>query len=100
MGEFMETSKKDNIWKCLAETWQDRFYALEEAYTELEDELSEMKKIKEGTYQKILNDNYHVNLKFDQLIYEKTWVHISFDPRMRGNILTLKGKGKYAKGIV
>jgi putative chitinase len=40
------------------------------------------------------------NLKFDQLIYEKTWVHISFDPRMRGNILTLKGKGKYAKGIV
>lgn len=40
------------------------------------------------------------NLKFDQLIYEKTWVHISFDPRMRGNILTLKGKGKYIKGIV
>jgi len=39
-------------------------------------------------------------LKFDQLIYEKTWVHISFDPRMRGNILTLKGKGKYVKGIV
>lgn len=40
------------------------------------------------------------NLKFDQLIYEKTWVHISFDPRMRGNILTLKGKGKYVKGII
>lgn len=40
------------------------------------------------------------NLKFDQLIYEKTWVHISFDPRMRGNILTLIGKGKYVKGIV
>lgn len=40
------------------------------------------------------------SLKFDQLIYEKTWVHISFDPRMRGNILTLKGKGKYVKGIV
>jgi hypothetical protein len=40
------------------------------------------------------------NLKFDQLIYEKTWVHISFDPRMRGDILTLKGKGKYVKGIV
>ena len=40
------------------------------------------------------------SLKFDQLIYEKTWVHISFDPRMRGNILTLKGKGKYTKGIV
>jgi zinc D-Ala-D-Ala carboxypeptidase len=40
------------------------------------------------------------SLKFDQLIYEKTWVHISFDPRMRGNILTLKGKGKYVKGVV
>jgi hypothetical protein len=40
------------------------------------------------------------NLKFDQLIYEKTWFHISFDPRMRGDILTLKGKGKYVKGIV
>lgn len=40
------------------------------------------------------------DLKFDQLIYEKTWVHISFDPRMRRNILTLKGKGKYVKGIV
>jgi hypothetical protein len=40
------------------------------------------------------------SLKFDQLIYEKTWVHISFDPRMRGNILTLKSKGKYVKGIV
>ena len=40
------------------------------------------------------------NLKFDKLIYEKTWVHISFDPHMRGEILTLKGKGKYVKGIV
>ena len=40
------------------------------------------------------------SLKFDQLIYEKTWVHISFDPRMRGEILTLKSKGKYVKGIV
>lgn len=40
------------------------------------------------------------NLKFDQLIYEKTWVHISFDPRMRGELLTLKSKGKYVKGII
>jgi putative chitinase len=40
------------------------------------------------------------SLKFDQLIYEKTWVHISFDPRMRGELLTLKGKGKYVKGII
>lgn len=27
-------------------------------------------------------------LKFDQLIYEQTWVHISFDPRMRNQQLT------------
>jgi putative chitinase len=40
------------------------------------------------------------SLKFDQLIYENTWVHISFDPRMRGELLTLKSKGKYVKGIV
>lgn len=27
-------------------------------------------------------------LAFDQIIYEGTWTHISFDPRMRGNVLT------------
>jgi hypothetical protein len=26
-------------------------------------------------------------IKFDQLIYEGTWVHISFDPQMRGEVL-------------
>ena len=27
-------------------------------------------------------------LKFDQLIQEGTWVHISFDPQMRGQVMT------------
>jgi len=43
------------------------------------------------------------DLKFDQLIYEGTWVHISFDPKMRREILTAKfknGKATYLKGIV
>ena len=29
-------------------------------------------------------------IKFDQVIEEGTWVHISFDPRMRGMVLTAK----------
>lgn len=29
-------------------------------------------------------------IKFDQLIYEYGWVHISFGPRMRGQVLTIK----------
>ena len=43
------------------------------------------------------------DLKFDQLIYEGTWVHISFDPKMRREILTARfkdGKATYLKGIV
>lgn len=27
-------------------------------------------------------------LRFDQLIYEGTWVHISFDPKLRGQMMT------------
>lgn len=34
------------------------------------------------------------DLTFDQLIHEfGVWVHISFDPRRRGEILTIDGKG-------
>lgn len=29
-------------------------------------------------------------IKFDQLIYEFGWVHLSFGPRMRGQIMTIK----------
>ncbi len=36
-------------------------------------------------------------LKFDQLIYEyDSWVHISFDPRMRQQVLTINKSGTFA----
>jgi len=42
-------------------------------------------------------------LQFDQLIYERTWVHLSVDPRMRREVLTahfVKGKPTtYTTGI-
>jgi hypothetical protein len=40
-------------------------------------------------------------IKYDQLIYEGTWVHISFDPRMRQQTLTAKfgKKTVYSSGI-
>lgn len=40
-------------------------------------------------------------LQYDQLIYEQTWVHISFSSeRARKSDLTFLGKGKYTPGIV
>ena len=42
------------------------------------------------------------NLKFDQMIYEGTWIHISCDPRNRRQLLTAKfkgGKAFYTVGI-
>lgn len=41
------------------------------------------------------------DIKYDQLIYEGTWVHISFDPRMRQQDLTAKfgRKTTYSSGI-
>ena len=39
-------------------------------------------------------------IKFDQLIEEGTWVHISFDPRMRGQVLTKRpGVAGYQSGL-
>ena len=41
-------------------------------------------------------------IKFDQLIYEGTWIHLSVDPRNRREVLTAhfgKGKTSYTKGI-
>lgn len=48
-----------------------------------------------------LRDHWNV-IKYDQLIYEQTWVHISFvSGRLpRGQELTYQGAGKYVKGIV
>lgn len=39
------------------------------------------------------------DLGFDQLIEEGTWVHISFDPRMRRQVLTKRAGGGYAIGL-
>lgn len=50
---------------------------------------------------KRLLEYVHV-LNFNQLIYEQTWVHISFPPdgvRGKREILTMK-KGKYMKGLI
>lgn len=38
------------------------------------------------------------DLKFDQLLQEGTWVHISFDPRMRREVKTKSGDG-FVKGL-
>ena len=38
-------------------------------------------------------------LAFDQLIEEGTWVHISFDPRMRRQVLTRRPGGGYGLGL-
>lgn len=38
-------------------------------------------------------------LRFDQLIEEGSWVHLSFDPRLRGQILTRRTDGGYALGL-
>lgn len=40
----------------------------------------------------------HPGLQFDQLIEEGTWVHISFDPRMRRQVLTRTADG-YNAGL-
>lgn len=39
------------------------------------------------------------DLKFDQLIYEETWVHLSFDPRARREVLTKRAHAGYVAGI-
>ena len=41
------------------------------------------------------------DLKFDQLILEYGWIHISFDPRLRREVLTKKSAAApYQKGLV
>jgi hypothetical protein len=39
------------------------------------------------------------DLPFDQLIEEGSWVHISFDPRMRRQVLTRRRDGSYGRGL-
>jgi hypothetical protein len=38
-------------------------------------------------------------IAFDQLIYEETWVHISFDPKMRREVLTKRRSSGYIAGL-
>jgi len=54
-----------------------------------------------GTPYEICKAIIASGLKFDQLICEKRiWVHISFAPRMRGQVLTLlPGQKKYLVGL-
>ena len=39
------------------------------------------------------------SLAFDQLIEEGSWTHLSFDPRMRRQILTKREGGGYELGL-
>lgn len=39
------------------------------------------------------------DIAFDQLIEEGTWVHISFDPRLRRQVLTRRTDGSYGLGL-
>ena len=56
-----------------------------------------------GTPKEVANKIAESPIKFDQLIYEGTWIHLSVDPRNRREVLTAhfgKGKTSYTKGIV
>ncbi|MGA0604936.1 D-Ala-D-Ala carboxypeptidase family metallohydrolase [Phenylobacterium sp. VNQ135] len=39
------------------------------------------------------------DIRFDQLIEEGQWVHVSFDPRMRRQVLTKRPGGGYELGL-
>lgn len=56
-----------------------------------------------GTPKEVCKKIAASSIKFDQLIFEGTWVHISFGPKMRQQILTAHfAKGKkttYSVGI-
>lgn len=39
------------------------------------------------------------DLLFDQLIFEETWVHLSFAPRMRREVLTKRRHGTFISGL-
>lgn len=55
-----------------------------------------------GTPKEVANKIAESPIKFDQLIYEGTWIHLSIDPRNRREVLTAtfkNGKASYTKGI-
>jgi uncharacterized protein YcbK (DUF882 family) len=54
-----------------------------------------------GTPRQVVDEIVKSGIKFDQVICEGTWVHISVDPKMRQEVLnaTFKnGKATYTKG--
>ncbi len=54
-----------------------------------------------GSPLKVCQAIYKNNIGFDQLIHEfGAWVHISFDPRMRGELLTFDSFGPPRVGLV
>ena len=56
-----------------------------------------------GTPREIVRAIVALHIPFDQCIEEGTWVHISFDPRMRCQTLTAhfdaSGKPSYTQGV-
>jgi hypothetical protein len=48
-----------------------------------------------GSPKEVLEAIKSSDIKYDQMIYEGTWVHISFDPAMRQQTL----KAKFSNGI-
>lgn len=52
-----------------------------------------------GTPRAICRELADSPLAFDQLIEEGTWVHLSFDPRQRRQILTKAPGGGYRAGL-
>ena len=55
-----------------------------------------------GTPLEIVQAIAASSIKFDQCIQEGNWAHISFDPRMRQQVLTatfVKGAATYSKGV-
>ncbi len=55
-----------------------------------------------GTPYEICKALMASGIQFDQLIHEKrVWVHISFDPKARQQVLTLPpGSSKYLPGLI
>jgi zinc D-Ala-D-Ala carboxypeptidase len=55
-----------------------------------------------GTPKEVANKIAQSDIKYDQIIYEGTWIHLSVDPRNRRDVLTATfkgGKATYSKGI-
>jgi hypothetical protein len=55
-----------------------------------------------GTPKEVADKIAASTIKFDQLIYEGTWIHLSVDPRNRRELLTAhfkNGKASYTNGI-